>query len=132
MQRRLKLKTKKTRMHCSQFQNRNQGIGGTPEESSHKIRWLSFCLAPPLSFFRFFPSRFFQVRRQVCNSISLLFNPQPFVCARDLCTTFVLLHLGAFGGIGTIRPQDNKDAPLNNNYDNNKSEKTFNLLPLRS
>lgn len=72
----------------------------------------------------------------MCNSISLLLNPQPFVCARDLCSTFVPLALGHCDVVGaSVYPsgcKDNKDAPLNNNYDNNKSEQTFNLLPLQS
>lgn len=74
-------------------------------------------------------------RRQVCNSISLLFNPAPQSPAIRLCTRFmyyicILQQVrGARekgeGAGDTIRPGHKlaaQDAPLNNNYDNNKSK----------
>lgn len=114
------------RMHCSQFQfqlqleenqAKQQPQTQTPEESSHKIRdGLAFVWAP--LFFSsslicsssccFFPG-FRSVVRCVIRYI-LLFNPRPFVCARDLCTTFVPLkgerHAKAEGTHHPVRLAD--------------------------
>lgn len=75
-------------------------------------------------------------RRQVCNSISLLFNPAPQSPAIRLCARFMYYicilqqvrgakEIGKGGRGDTIRPGHKlaaQDAPLNNNYDNNKSK----------
>lgn len=74
------------------------------------------------------------VIRYLCSLIPLP-NRQPFVCVRDLCTTFVFYSRSGEQkrreqgqwekGQGTIRPGHKlaaQDAPLNNNYDNNKSK----------